>query len=90
VTPRIVGAEEVALGHRIEENRVTNGAQMRLLTGATGLSRAPISPSRQSNIPAFDLFGQGFDELGNPLEPRIDLERPAKRLKRPFVVADVL
>ncbi len=43
-----------------------------------------------SDIPALDLFGQGFDEIGNARQMRIDLERLAIDIERPLVLAKIL
>src|SRR5258707_5462661 len=44
----------------------------------------------QSDVAAFDLFGQRLDQFRHLFEVRVDGERLAERVERAFLVADVL
>ena len=44
----------------------------------------------RSDIAAFDLFGQGLDQLRHLFEVRVDGERLAEGVKRALVVAEIL
>src|SRR5260370_27001818 len=51
---------------------------------------ANSQPGNRSDIAAFDLFAQGFDQLRHLVHVRIDRERPAEGIKRALVVAEIL
>src|ERR1700712_3891424 len=46
--------------------------------------------ARKSDIAAFDLFGQRFDQFRHLFEVRVDGERLAERVERALLVAEVL
>ena len=50
----------------------------------------PRGPAPGSDVAALDLFLELLDDLGDPLQFRIELKRPAIDLERLLVVADVL
>src|ERR1700733_16319445 len=46
--------------------------------------------SQQSDVAAFDLFGQRLDQFRHLLQVRIDVERLAEGIERALVVAEIL